>query len=90
MRTTVNIDDAILRELREEARRADVPLRALLERTIRAGLTVLHAPAHASPYRCKTFGMGYPPRFSLALDKALSVAAELEDEEIGRKLALRK
>jgi len=39
-------------------------------------------------YRQKTFRMGFNPE--VCLDKALSLASALEDEEIARKLSLRK
>ncbi len=40
-----------------------------------------------SEFRTRTFHMGPP---ALPLDKALRLAAELEDEELIRKLAARK
>ncbi len=52
--------------------------------TIRAGLRP--SPA-ASRFRTPTVRMGEP---AMSLDKALRLAAGLEDEEIVRKLALRK
>ncbi len=52
--------------------------------SIRAGLRPLPA---TSPFRTLTFPMG---EVAVSLDKALRLAADLEDEEIVRKLALRK
>ncbi len=40
------------------------------------------------PFRAKTFTMGQP--LVPSLDKSLTIAAALEDEEIARKLALCK
>jgi hypothetical protein len=45
-------------------------------------------PTHRKPYVCKTYSLGYPPLQSL--DKALAIAASLEEEEIARKLTLKK
>jgi hypothetical protein len=44
--------------------------------------------ARRKPYRTRTFKMGEPS--GLDLNKALGMASRLEDEEIARKVALRK
>lgn len=75
-------------ELKRRAHDAGVSLTRMLNRTLRAGLTVAEGRrVHARPYKQRTVAMGRP----LAdLDKALGLAADLEDEEVARKLALRK
>ncbi len=86
MRTTIRIDDELLEKLRHQAQREKISLTRLLNRMLRRGLRA--PPANAKPrYREKPYPMGQP---SIPLDKALSVAAALEDEEILRKLMLRK
>ena len=88
MRTTIRIDDELLDRLKEQAVREKTSLTKLVNRTLRAGMQRSRAPARRrSQYREKTYSMG-APRF--ALDKALALAAELEDEEVIRKMALRK
>ena len=82
MRTTVRIDDDLMRELKERARREAVPLARLINRLIRRGLELRAKPA--KPYRERTYSMGVP---KVDLTKALAFAAELEDEEIIAKLA---
>jgi len=87
MRTTVTLDpdvEALLRKLMKER---NLSFKAALNQAIRDGLlkTALHKPG---PYRLKTYRMGYRPE--LRLEKALSLAAAMEDEEIARKLSLRK
>lgn len=52
---------------------------------IRAGLA---EPAGGTPVSTPTYGMGFEP--AIAWDKALRIAAELEDEELARRLAARK
>lgn len=86
MRTTVRIEDDLLRELKAQARRQNVPMTRLLNRALRAGLRAAR-PRRRALYREQTYAMGVP---GVELDKALGVAAALEDEEILRKLALRK
>jgi len=88
MRTTVRIEADLLRELREQARKQNMPLTRLLNRVLRAGLRAAKPRGARRPlYREKTYAMGTP---TFDLDKALGLAAALEDEEIIRKLALRK
>jgi predicted transcriptional regulator len=88
MRTTINIDDDLLEKLKQEAERARMPLRVTLNRALRLGLERLSPEAARRQYQGKTFAMGFPPLADL--DKALQLAALLEDEETLHKLALRK
>ena len=87
MRTTTRIDDDVLAELKAIAGREKAPLTRVLNRTLRAGLKPASRPARRRPYREKTFPMGQP---RMDLTKALARAAELEDDEVLRKLLLRK
>jgi len=85
MRTTVRIDDDLLAELKERARSEGVSLGELMSRLLRVGLAAKER--RRRPVRLRTVDMGAP---RLDLDRALQVADALEDEEILRKLALRK
>ena len=88
MRTTIRIEDELLERLKEQALRENVSLTNLVNRTLRAGMQRSRAaPRRRSQYREKTYSMG-APRFDV--DKALALAAGLEDEEVIRKMALRK
>ena len=87
MRTTVDIDSHLLRRLRAEAHRRGVAFKDLLQGIIRRGLDDRAAPA--ARYRGPTFAMGMPAQ-PMNLDKALAIAATLEDDEIARELTLRK
>ena len=88
MRTTVRIDDELLRKLKEQARKEEASLTRLLNRTLRAGMRASSKPS--SPrrrHREQTYTMGQP---RIKLDKALALAAALEDNEIVRKVLGRK
>ena len=88
MRSTVRIDDDLMVELRARAHAESVSLTRMLNRTLRTGLST--APKQASkrrPFKQKTYRMGIP---KVGIDKALALAAALEDEEIVRKISLRK
>ncbi len=88
MRTTVDIEPGLLKRLRHEALRRRVPFKHLLNRLLRQGLETQPA-ATAGRYQCPTFAMGTPAP-TVALDKALGLAAALEDAETLRELQLRK
>lgn len=87
MRTTVDLDADLLERLRDEAHRRGVPFKHLLNSLLRTSLE--HGPFEVEPYQCPEFAMG-EPRAGIDLDKALRVASTLEDEEIARRLRLRK
>jgi hypothetical protein len=88
MRTTLNIDDDLLRELRQRANISGSPLKKIVNKAIREGLREMKRPTPVKPYKCKTYSLGYPPRADL--DHALDLAELMESEEIIRKLSLRK
>ena len=85
MKTTIQIDDDVLRDLKEEAHREGTSLAKLVNRMLRRGMSPSRQEDKpARPYRQKTYPMG-PPKVDL--DKALALAAAMEDEETLRKLA---
>lgn len=88
MRTTVDLDAHLLKQLRAEARRRGLPFKQVLAGAIRRGLAELPQGERAE-YRTPVFAMG-EPRAPFDIDKALSAAAALEDEEIVAKIARRK
>lgn len=88
MRTTLTIDDDLYRSLKERAHREGVPFKRLVNRLLRRGLTADQGLRETrAVYRCPTFSMGKP---KVDLDRALEVAAQLEDDERSRKLEERK
>jgi hypothetical protein len=88
MRTTVDLDTQLLKRLRAEARRRGVSFREVLTGAIRRGLQPAD-PTDVRPYQVPTFSLG-APRPPFDSDKALAAADALEQDEIARKLALRK
>ncbi len=88
MRTTLTIDDDLIRKLRENAHNKGVPFKEIVNQALRVGLVHIDKPKKIKPYKCKTYSLGYPP--GADLDHALNLADRLESEEIARKLALRK
>ena len=87
MRTTVTLDPDVERLIRDAMRERAISFKEALNEAARIGLS---AKEHkrARKFCQKTFRMGEGQEFRW--DKALAVAGAMEDEELGRKLALRK
>ena len=86
MRTTVDLDPDVDARLRALARERGVPLRTVINDALRAGIQP--GAGAAAPYRLPTRRLGVRP--GIDLDKSLRLAAQFEDDEIVRKLDLRK
>ena len=86
MRTTVTLEPDVAAALRDLATERGLSFKDALNTALRAGLSAA-APA-AQPYTVPSRTLGL--RQGVDLDKALQLAGQLEDEEIVRKLALRK
>jgi hypothetical protein len=84
MRTTVRIDDDLLRDLKRRAQSEKTSLTKIVNETIRHGLNVSRRKTPKKKFRQRTFSMG-PPRVDIT--KALQLAGQLEDKEILAKLA---
>jgi hypothetical protein len=87
MRTTVTLDPDVAAKLKEETRNRGISFKEALNSSIRRGLETGER-ASGKPYTIRTRRLGARP--GVDLDKALALAGRLEDEEILRKLALRK
>lgn len=84
MRTTVTLDPDVDLAVRRLMRERGISFKAAVNEAIRSGIRP--RPSVAA-YRTTPVAMGPP---AVPLDKALRLAAELEDDELVRKLALRK
>jgi len=82
MRTTVTLADDLFVKLKDDAHARGVSFKAAINDAVRAGLR--GNAAAAAPYRVQPRSMGTLP--GVNLDKALQLAAELEDEEVLRKV----
>lgn len=84
MRTTLTIDDALLRQLRQKALDTGRPFKQVVNDTLRAGLRQT-APPRREPYRCPSFSIGALAP-GVDLTKANQLAAALADEILIEKL----
>ncbi len=82
MRTTITLESDVAVRLRDLAHERGLSFKAVVNLVLRRGLDE-PAPT-ARPFRVKATDMGLLP--GIDLDKALSLAAQLEDEETIRKL----
>ena len=89
MRTTLTIDDSTARKLKQIAHQTGKSYKQVVNETLRRGLSVDEIREQPKPYRLKPASLGEVSS-EYNLDKALALSEGLEDEEIVRKLGLRK
>ncbi|HEV2718704.1 MAG TPA: DUF2191 domain-containing protein, partial [Thermoanaerobaculia bacterium] len=89
MRTTLTIDECLVRDLKEIAHRSGKPFKQVVNETLHAGLSARKGPRRTRRYHLKPASLGQPLP-GIVLDKALQLADSLDDVEIARKLELRK
>jgi hypothetical protein len=87
MRTTVTLDPDVERLIRNAMRERAISFKAALNEAARIGLRG-KGLKRGGRFAQKSFRMGEAQEFRW--DKALAVADAMEDEELGRKLTLRK
>ncbi|HUH07860.1 MAG TPA: ribbon-helix-helix protein, CopG family [Egibacteraceae bacterium] len=84
MRTTITLDPDTAALVQRQMRERGISFKEAVNEAIRSGLTRDERP---TPFRTRTASMGVS---AVPLDRALQVAAELEDEELVRKMRLGK
>jgi len=88
MRTTVTLDPDVESLLRRLMRERGLSFKEALNEAVRLGSGLAANRARKRSFRQKTHSMGFQPQFRW--DKALVLAETIEDEELVRKLQLRK
>lgn len=78
MRTTRVIDDDILDQARDLASKTRLPFRTVVNEALRAGLSMVEAPAKQKKYRTTPRLMGLKPGRNL--DKIQELLAQVEGE----------
>jgi len=87
-RTTLTLEPDLARMLRQRAHESNRSFKDVVNEAIRTGLSLARPPRRRA-YRLKATHLG-GVRPGIDLDKALQLAAALEDAEIARKLEMRK
>ncbi len=88
MRTTLTIDDSIAAELKKRSYETRKSFKHVVNETLAAGLRQ-STPPKQKRIKVRTFSLGSPLP-GIDLTKANQLAGELEDQELVRKLELRK
>lgn len=86
VRTTVTLDDDVAARLKQVARERGISFKEALNRAVRAGLRTESNAKRRSRTPTRALGL----RAGVELTKAVAEAAAMEDEELIRKLELRK
>jgi hypothetical protein len=86
MRTTVTLDPDVEAKLRKVMRERGLSFKEALNTAIRQGLSP--QPKAPRKFKQKTYAMKVRP--GIDLTKALRLAAEMDDDEVVRKMELRK
>lgn len=89
MRTTLTIHEEIADALKKQAFQTGKSFKNTVNDILQAGLIAVHLPPHTQPYTLEPAQLGDTPA-DIDLDKALRLADTLEDNEVIRKLQLRK
>lgn len=84
MRTTVTLDPDVEAMVKQAMAERGITFKEALNHAIRAGL----GRRSRRRFRQRTFAMGFRP--DIPYEKSLRLAAQLEDEEILRKLSIGK
>jgi hypothetical protein len=79
MRTTVTLDPDVEAKLKATMRERGISFKAALNDAVRAGID--RSPV-ARPFKVHTAPLG----IRINIDKALTIAGEMEDEEVLRKI----
>ena len=86
MRTTITLEPDVQALIHAAMKERGISFKEALNSAVRAGLT--QARSRRRDFVQKSYSLGSDQNFRW--DKALEAAAALEDEELGRKLSLRK
>jgi hypothetical protein len=80
MRTTIDISDAVLRELRRRAKATGRPLREVVDQSLKLGLARLCRPARRKRFRVKPHPLGLKPGFQGVSLNQMYDQIEAEDD----------
>jgi hypothetical protein len=86
MRTTITLDPDVELLLKNALRESDMTFKEAVNQALRAGLK--GRPRKRTRFHQRTFSLGTGQ--ASPWDKALDMASAIEDEELIRKMALRK
>ncbi|HEX3800130.1 MAG TPA: hypothetical protein VH413_15660 [Verrucomicrobiae bacterium] len=82
MKTTLDFEGELKDKLVSLTKKTGLPLEEVVERAVRLGLEKMNpsGPIQKKPYQQRTYNIGI--HAGVNIDKALALAAEIEDEKI--------
>ena len=89
MRTTLTLDDELAAALKKRAFETGKSFKEVVNEALRAGLEAGRTLPRPKPYAVEPIALGEPLP-GINLDKSLAIAGALEDDELARKMQLRK
>ena len=89
MRTTLTLEDEIAKDLKALAYRSGKSFKTVVNEMLHAGLRTRRNSPKTKAYRVKPVSLGRVLA-GVNLDKALHLADEIENQELARKLQMRK
>ena len=89
MRTTLTLDDDLAAQIREMVRESGKSFKAIINELLRKAIASDRAGPIAQPFDFEPASLGEVIG-PYNLDKATQLAADLEDQELIRKMELRK
>lgn len=87
MRTTLDLDNKLMRRIRQRALEENKSLKEVINRSLARALEADSVGKKRGSYKCPDFSMGKP---RVELDRAIRLADQLEEDAITLKLAMRK
>jgi hypothetical protein len=78
MRTTLTLDRDVAARLEQVVKRRKLPLKAVVNDALRAGLAIIDQPAATRPFRTTGFDLG--PSLAGSLDDVEGVLARVEGD----------
>ena len=87
MRTTLTIDDDLMLSIKRKAQDQHMSYKDVINSALREGIDLVGEKRPVS-YTCRTFSLGMPREVNL--NHGIDLFDTLQDEEIARKLQLKK
>ena len=90
MKKTLDLEDDVAEKLDRVAQATGVSLDKVLNEAVREGLPAVarKAPLPSKPFHQKAYDLGLRP--NIDFDQTLSLAGQLEDEHVARKMGRRQ
>lgn len=87
MRTTIDINDDLMHTIKQKSLQTGLSLKVIINQALNLGIKKIFSNS-GPKYKLPVYSLGNPVNYNL--DKSLELAASLENDEIIRKMQLKK